>query len=109
MSKPILLSRTVADVWHHLVVVSVPHAMGDIATPFRSLTESTMRAREAITAFHDALWYEASQSYLQHHRRLPGSEGTVRLRKKRYARVWAWWFLLPDEPGRPRARQRKEL
>lgn len=42
--------------------------------------------------FVGSIYGVASQAYLNHHARLPGSERTSRLRKKRRTRVLSWYF-----------------
>ena len=53
--------------------------------------ESRVRA-DLARQYIDLTSASACQAYLHHHRRLPGSDRTARLRKKRQTRVWAWWF-----------------
>lgn len=48
-------------------------------------------ARQCRT-FVGSIYGVASRAYLNHHARLPGSERTSRLRKKRRTRVLRWYF-----------------
>src|SRR5690606_25236474 len=59
-----------------------------LANAFKPAAEAASRALEAF----GAAWCSAAESeYLRHHRRLPGSNRTARLRKKRRAKVLAWF------------------
>jgi hypothetical protein len=49
------------------------------------------RFGRAITRVHDELYREACRSYLECHPRLPGSERSRRLRKKRETIVFQWF------------------
>lgn len=42
-------------------------------------------------AWYDVMWQCAVMSYTLYHRRLPGSDRTSRLRKKRYTKVMDWF------------------
>jgi hypothetical protein len=45
-----------------------------------------------ITVFGRSIYAVACKSYLRHHQRLPGSDRTSRLRKKRLTRVMGWFL-----------------
>jgi transposase-like protein len=45
-----------------------------------------------IKAFVKPWQEQAAMEYRRHHGRLPGSERTKRLRKKRWSKIYRWWF-----------------
>jgi hypothetical protein len=63
----------------------IVHAAG------RALSDLWRAAALLIDEFARALASLAERAYLQHHRRLPGSTRTARLRKKRRTKVLEWF------------------
>jgi len=57
-------------------------------------------ASAAMECFGEAYYKKVEHEYLRHHRCLPGSLSTRRLRKKRRTKVLAWWEKrVKDELG----------
>jgi hypothetical protein len=62
-------------------------AVSRIKSAFRDLSRQFAATWEQISA----TWYAGCEAaYLESHRRLPGSDRTARLRKKRRAKVLDW-------------------
>lgn len=61
------------------------------------------QARLAVMAFGSEWQGFAEQVYLQHHRRLPGSMRTCRLKKKRCTKVFVWFegYIAKKRTGGP--------
>lgn len=66
---------------------------GLVARLTREIVLSSESARTGFRLFVEAYLDLAAKAYLRTHRRLPGSERTARLRKKRRV-VLLRWFLL---------------
>jgi hypothetical protein len=59
--------------------------------PIKSALQKLGRAASAAASAICRDWYSAVESaYLESHRRLPGSDRTARMRKKRRAKVLEW-------------------
>ena len=58
----------------------------------QALSRAIQGVAQAFQPVGDRLSAEACRAYRQHHRRLPDSRATTRLRKKRQQRVMTWWL-----------------
>lgn len=63
----------------------------DVDTAASALRGLDAASRAVIQAFN-ALEAHIMEVYRQEVGRLPGSDRTARLRKKRRTRVWQWWL-----------------
>lgn len=66
-------------------------AAGRLAAAAAALRYDLGRAADSFAWLDRFLYDTAVPAYLKEHRRLPGSERTKRLRKKRRDRVLEWW------------------
>lgn len=75
-------------------IVSEPRGLVHVDSA-RNVAERSEAYREAtavtLARFIDSIYRMAEREYRRHHRRLPGSERTARLRKKRRKRVLDWF------------------
>jgi hypothetical protein len=58
---------------------------------FKKFEQAVQRAHSSLLDFGRILYDTIERSYLRHHRRLPGSNRTARLRKKRQTKLQAFW------------------
>lgn len=57
----------------------------------RELQRAAVQASKVIVAFNETMFDCARVAYKMHHTRLPGSNRTARLRKKRRTKVINWY------------------
>ena len=88
MGKPI--SREMPD-GHYVVEYPMTY------TPMPAAAESRERLQERCRRFEADMTKLFCERYLQHHAKLPGSERTARLRKKRRDIVWRWHGAVIEE------------
>jgi len=73
------------------------HLFGHVAAV--ALSPAFDQAKMDLEAFGRKFQWVAEQIYLRHHRRLPGSLRTCRLRKKRRTVVMAWFEHYSGDTG----------